>query len=186
MCVCQHFQTSSPLKPLDQLKPNFMWSLHGMREGKFIQIVQVTWPVWPPCPYLVKSIKNLLLWNQKADDLETWYAASSTRVLPSLFKWWRWFDLDLFYGEFKFAPLCVCMGTHFNSRFPRNYWSLWSESWHIKSIKWEHEDLWIPKVKVIHWSLSVNQISSISNISFKSQRADRSQISYGVSLGRGS
>ena len=22
-------------------------------------------------------VKNLLLWNQKADDLETWYAASS-------------------------------------------------------------------------------------------------------------
>ena len=30
--------------------------------------------------------KNLLLWNQKADDLESWYAALDTRVLPSLFK----------------------------------------------------------------------------------------------------
>ena len=30
--------------------------------------------------------KNLLLRNQKADDLEIWYAASSARVLPSLFK----------------------------------------------------------------------------------------------------
>ena len=25
---------------------------------------------------MVKTLKNLLLWNQKADDLETWYAAS--------------------------------------------------------------------------------------------------------------
>ena len=24
---------------------------------------------------MVKAFKNLLLWNQKADDLETWYAA---------------------------------------------------------------------------------------------------------------
>ena len=32
-----------------------------------------------------KSIKNLLR-NQKADDLEIWYAASGARVLPSLFK----------------------------------------------------------------------------------------------------
>ena len=24
MCVCQHFQTSSSLKPLGQLKPNFI------------------------------------------------------------------------------------------------------------------------------------------------------------------
>ena len=30
--------------------------------------------------------KNLLLWNQKADDLESSYAASGTRVLPNLFK----------------------------------------------------------------------------------------------------
>ena len=43
-----------------------------------------------------------LLWNQKADDLESWYAASGTWVLPSLFKWWLWVDLDLFYGKVKF------------------------------------------------------------------------------------
>ena len=30
--------------------------------------------------------KNLLLWDQKADDLETWYAPLGARVLPSLFK----------------------------------------------------------------------------------------------------
>ena len=30
--------------------------------------------------------KNLLLRNQKADDLETWYAALGAQVLPSLFK----------------------------------------------------------------------------------------------------
>ena len=28
-------------------------------------------PRWPPCPYIVKTLKNLLLRNQKADDLET-------------------------------------------------------------------------------------------------------------------
>ena len=37
-------------------------------------------------PIYGKSFKNLLLWNQKADDLETWYAASGTQILPSLFK----------------------------------------------------------------------------------------------------
>ena len=30
--------------------------------------------------------KNLLLWNQKVDYLESWYAALGTQVLPSLFK----------------------------------------------------------------------------------------------------
>ena len=54
--------------------------------------------------------KNLLLWNKKADDLEGWYAASATRILPNIFKWSPWVDLDLFYGKVKFGPLCFCMG----------------------------------------------------------------------------
>ena len=33
--------------------------------------------------YMVKTLNNLLLWNQKACDLETWYVASGARVLPS-------------------------------------------------------------------------------------------------------
>ena len=33
---CQQFQTSSPWKPLDQLMPNFMWSLLGKGERKFV------------------------------------------------------------------------------------------------------------------------------------------------------
>ena len=37
-------------------------------------------------PIYGKNLKNLLLQNQRADDLETWYAASGARVLPSLFK----------------------------------------------------------------------------------------------------
>ena len=53
-----------------------------------------------------KILKNLLLWNQTADDLENWYATLSTRVLPTLFNWWPWVDLDLFYGRVKFGPLC--------------------------------------------------------------------------------
>ena len=35
-------------------------------------------------PIFGKTFKNL--WNQKADDLETWYAASGALVLPNLFK----------------------------------------------------------------------------------------------------
>ena len=55
--VCQHFQTSSPLKPLGRLKPNFICSLLGTGERKFVQTVLVTWPRWPPCPYMVKNLK---------------------------------------------------------------------------------------------------------------------------------
>ena len=75
-----------------------------MGEWKFVQTVQVTWPRWPPCPYMLKTLKNLFLQNQKAGDLESWYVASSTRVLQSLFKWWPWVDLTYFMARSNLVP----------------------------------------------------------------------------------
>ena len=97
-------------KLLGQSKSDFIWSLHGIGERKFVQMVHVTWPKWPPCPYMGKNLQQNLLRNQKADDLETWYAASGARVLLSLFKNWPWIDLDLFYGMVNVGLLCSCMG----------------------------------------------------------------------------
>ena len=37
-------------------------------------------------PIFDKTFKNLLLWNQKADDLESLYPVLGTQVLPNLFK----------------------------------------------------------------------------------------------------
>ena len=37
---------------------------------------------------MVKTFKNVLLRNQKADDIETWYKASSTQVLPGSGSGW--------------------------------------------------------------------------------------------------
>ena len=79
-------------------------------------------------PIYGKSLKNIFLLNQKADDLKTWCAALGTPVLPSLFKWWPCVDLDLFYGKVKFGPLCFCMGKGKTMDFFRNYWSLWYQS----------------------------------------------------------
>ena len=59
---------------------------------------------------MVKTLKSRLLQNQKADDLESWYAASGARVLPNLIKLWPWVDHDLFYGKVKFGPLRFSMG----------------------------------------------------------------------------
>ena len=56
--VRQHFQTSSPLKPLGQLNSYFIWRLLRMGERKFVQMVLVTWPRWPPCPYMVKTLQK--------------------------------------------------------------------------------------------------------------------------------
>ena len=38
-----------------------------------------------PMPIYGKYLKNLLLWNQKVNDLGSWYVASGAQVLPSVF-----------------------------------------------------------------------------------------------------
>ena len=100
--VVHTLQTSSPQKPLGQSKPNFVWNLIGMGKRKFVCAVWVTWPKWPPHPYMVKPVKNLLR-NQRANDLGAWYAALGTWAQQSLFKWWPW--VDLFTERSNLLPL---------------------------------------------------------------------------------
>ena len=57
----------------------------------------------------LKTLKNHLLQNQRANDLETWYAALGAQVLSNLSKLCPWVDLDLFYSKVKFGPLCFCI-----------------------------------------------------------------------------
>ena len=76
----QHFQTSSPLKPLDQLNSNFIWRLLRTRERKFVQMDLLTWPRRPPRPYMVKPFKMFSrTTRQMTLDLGMW-------GLPILFK----------------------------------------------------------------------------------------------------
>ena len=55
LSVVHTLLTSFPQKPLGQSKSNFAWSLHAIGERTFVQTVQVTWPRWPPCPYIFFS-----------------------------------------------------------------------------------------------------------------------------------
>ena len=75
-----------------------MWSLHGIWEKIFKQMHNGPGHMTNVAAVLIndKNFKNLLLWDQKADNFESWYAAMGTWVLPSLFKWSPWVDLDLF------------------------------------------------------------------------------------------
>ena len=92
VCACvvywciQRFQTTSPLKSPVLLKLNYMRSLHGAGEQKFVHKI---WITWQRC--MIIFFENLLLKNRMADDLETWYAA--LMALSSLFKWWPWLCL---------------------------------------------------------------------------------------------
>ena len=60
---CSEFQMTSTLEPLGQCCSNFIWSLPRAGKWKIAKMVAVHWPRWPPCPYMVKIFKNLLLQN---------------------------------------------------------------------------------------------------------------------------
>ena len=76
--VHSKIQTGFSQKLLCRSEPNFVWELSGTRKWKFDDMMLVTWPRWPPRPYMVKKLQNLLLWNQQADFHETWYVALGT------------------------------------------------------------------------------------------------------------
>ena len=48
-----------------------------MGEQKFVQNGPGHMTSMAPMLIYVKTVEILLLWNQKADDLESWYAASN-------------------------------------------------------------------------------------------------------------
>ena len=76
----------------------------------------------PQCPYMVKNpSKNLPLRNRWTDFHETWYVAWMTPAHHSLFKWWSWVDLDLFYDKVKFGNIVFSIGKCENCWFFRTF-----------------------------------------------------------------
>ena len=109
--------------------PIFMWSLHGMENESestngFCHMTKMA-----AMPIYGKNLKNLLVWNQNVDDLESWYVALGARVLPSLFKWWPWVVLDLFYGKLKFDPYAFVWERVKTMEFSETIVVLWYKSW---------------------------------------------------------
>ena len=70
MYVCQHFQTSSPLKPLGPIEAKFHMEPPWHGGTKVCSNGPGHMTNMAAMPH-VKTLKNLLLRNQKADDLET-------------------------------------------------------------------------------------------------------------------
>ena len=142
-------------------------------------------------PIYGKTFKNILLWNLNADDLETWSGASSTRLLPSVFKWCPWVDLDLFYGKSNLVPYAFVWEKTKTMDFSENIvvCNTYITVGRCSQLKWVHEALWVLEVKVIHWPWSkslrfniYNFFSSIThdfNISSALRWAKQSQWSSG-------
>ena len=81
-------ETAKPIEAKFHLYPQ--WD----GEYKFVQMVQVTWPIWPPCLYMIKTFKNLLLWNQKGwwpwDLVCSIGCWSTTKFIQMMTLGWPW------------------------------------------------------------------------------------------------
>ena len=92
-----------PLKPLGQCCSHFMWSLLRLGKRKVVKMVTVYWSRWLPCPYMVKTFKNLLLQNEIRPDALPLHKSSGTGDLPKLLKWWTYVDIWPFYDKVEIA-----------------------------------------------------------------------------------
>ena len=101
----QHFQTSFAQKQLGRLKPNLIWSLHGMWGMK----------VCPTVPgHMTMPIYGEKLQKSSSSEPRGWWPwnlvynirySSTTNV----FIWRPWVDRDHFYDRVKFVSECFCM-----------------------------------------------------------------------------
>ena len=76
---------TSPLKPLSQFRSNFICSHLRVGRQKIAKIVAVQYPRWLPCPYMVKTFKNLLQ-NRECLGAESLHKSSGKGGLPKLLK----------------------------------------------------------------------------------------------------
>ena len=136
------------------IKPDFIWSLIAMWERKLAQMVQVIRPRWPPWPYMVKTFKNLLLWNRKAD--ETLKFGMQHRVLECYQVCSNdapWLTLTYFTTRSNLVPYAFVWEKVKTMDF--------SESIVVYDTKvgrcsklYEYMKLWVPKVRFMNWPCS--------------------------------
>ena len=127
------FSDNFSSKAAEPILPNFIWSLLRVGERKIAKMVAVRWPRWPPCPYTVKTFKNLLLQNRECLGAEPLQESLGTGGLPKLLKELSYVDFWPFYGKVKFASLCICMGKTFKNLLLQNRACLMTESLHKSS-----------------------------------------------------
>ena len=140
-----------------------MWTLTGM----WVQMVQVTWPRWPPCAYMVKPLKIFFSGTERpmilklgmqhrvleyyhvcsndASGLTLTYFMAKSNLVPYPFVWEKIITMDFF----------------------RNYCSLWYKSREMQSTKWVHKALSTKVGSFIDNSLRFNSLAHLSQIPYE-------------------
>ena len=87
----------------------FPVALHGIGEWMVIQMVQDTWPIWLPCPYMVIAFKIFFSGTKRPMTLKV-------DMQPRINEYYKFVQMMTLgrpcpiYGHVKFDPLCFCMG----------------------------------------------------------------------------
>ena len=118
--VIHNNQTSSPLKPLCQIKPNFTGSLLGKGGTK----VYINGPVHmtkmtATAMYSKTPSKIFCSGTGRPMILKFGMQHRTTQVIQSLYIWSTSVDLDLFYGKVKFGNLGFSIGKRENWIFQK-------------------------------------------------------------------
>ena len=138
---------------------SLVWSWPILRQGqerKVVQMILVTWPTWPPCPY-GKNLKK----SSSPEPIDPWpwnFVCSIMYVSTTKSLVWSWPILR----QGQFGHIGFWMGKSENYLLFGNYCSLRSQSCLKHLAKWVKDVEWVSKVKVILWPWSkVTQISKI-------------------------
>ena len=148
----------------------------SFREKKFVQMIHVLRPRWPPCPYMVKTLPKSsspkpasrwpLNWVYSIKDL------GPTHFVQMMILGWPWPTLQ----QGQLCSLTLLYGNCLNTRF-------YIETIEIYKLKvatncWlsQYINTWVPEVKVIVWPLSsVTQIYTFKHLLLQSHLAHWSQ-----------
>ena len=173
LCVCLSFNIFKwCLKPLSQFCSNFIWRLLRLGERKTAKMVMVCWLRWLPCPYVVKTFKNLFLQNLGCIGAESLHK-SLGKGLQKLLKLWSYIDVWPFYSEVKFASLFICMGPiHLYRKNVENFklllfWSLWTNVAQISrgaSLGQENESVKVVMVHLPRWPPCLYMVKTFKNL----------------------
>ena len=123
--VVRTLSTSSPQKPIKvkfHMAPPWDGGMKVCSNGPGHMTKMAAMPIYG------KNLNKSSSLEPKGDDLETWYAASDARVLPSLFKWWPWVDHDprsnlvpyaFVWEKLKKVKQRICLWSETSIRWPK-------------------------------------------------------------------
>ena len=132
--IILNFFSSIATRPIEaklHVEPPWDWRTKAYSNGSGHMTKMAAMPIYD------KNFKNLLFWNLKADGLETLCSIKYPCV-----------DLDLFYAKADLVPYAFVWEEGKIMDFSETFVVYDITVGRCSQLRWVHEVLWVPKVKV--------------------------------------